>query len=68
MSNLVTKREIEVIEWITKGYSSREIADRLKVGRKTIEIHRYHIMNKLKLKNVATLVNYFNNNHAASLK
>jgi two-component system invasion response regulator UvrY len=62
--NLVTKREIEVIELITKGYSSREIADHLNVGLKTIEIHRYHILKKLKLKNVAALVNYFFTNAA----
>ncbi len=62
--NLVTKRQIEVIEFIVQGYSSREIADGLKVGLKTIEVHRYHILKKLKLRNVAALVNYFNNNHA----
>lgn len=61
----VSKREIEVIEFVSKGYSSREIADCLKVSIKTIEAHRYHVLKKLKLKNVAALVNYFHNNQLA---
>lgn len=57
----VSEREVEVIEFVKMGYSSREIAECLKISRKTIETHRYNIMRKLKLKNVAALVNYFNN-------
>ena len=57
----LSEREMEVVEHIKKGYSSKEIAEILKVSKKTIEVHRYNIMKKLKLKNVATLVNYFNN-------
>lgn len=58
--NSVSEREIEVIEFVKKGYSSKEIAKYLKLSSKTIEAHRYNIMRKLKLKNVAALVNYFN--------
>ena len=57
----VSQREIEVIEYVRKGYSSKEIADFLKVTAKTVEMHRYKILKKLNLKNVAALVNYFNN-------
>jgi len=58
----VSKKEMQVIEFVRKGYSSREIANFLKVSVKTIDAHRYNVLKKLKLKNVAALVNYFNNN------
>jgi DNA-binding NarL/FixJ family response regulator len=60
----VSEREIEIIEFVRKGFSSREIADCLKLSIKTIDAHRYNVMKRLKLKNVAALVNYFNNSHS----
>ncbi|MGZ5221924.1 MAG: response regulator [Chitinophagaceae bacterium] len=56
----ISDREAEVIEFVKKGYSSKQIAECLKISKKTIEAHRYNIMRKLKLKNVAALVNHFN--------
>ena len=58
--NSLSKREIEIIGHITKGSSSKEIAIILNISTKTVEVHRYNIMKKLNLKNVAALVNYFN--------
>lgn len=58
--NSLSQREVEVIEQIKKGYSSKEIAEALNVSKKTIEVHRYNIMRKLNLRNVASLVNYIN--------
>jgi DNA-binding NarL/FixJ family response regulator len=59
--NALSQREIEVIDHIRIGRSSREIADVLQVSKKTVEVHRYNIMRKLNIKNVASLVNYVNN-------
>lgn len=59
--NSLSAREIEVISHIKDGESSKEIAKELNISRKTIEVHRYNIMKKLGLKNVAALVNYVNN-------
>lgn len=53
-------REIEVIRYIKKGDSSKEIAQALFVSVKTVEVHRYNILKKLKLKNAAALVNFIN--------
>jgi two-component system invasion response regulator UvrY len=58
--NALSQREVEVIEEIKKGHSSKEIAETLHISKKTIEVHRYNIMRKLNLRNVASLVNYVN--------
>ena len=54
-------REIEIIKHIKDGSSSKEIAQALFISVKTIEVHRYNILKKLKLKNAAALVNFINN-------
>jgi len=59
LSSLST-REIEIISKIKNGHTSKEIAGQLKLAPKTVEIHRYKILKKLKLNNSAELVNFFN--------
>lgn len=59
--NALSQREIEVIAFIKKGYSSKEIANALNISVKTVEVHRYNILKKLNLKNAAALVNFINN-------
>lgn len=58
--NSLSQREIEIIGYIKKGYSSKETADFLMVSSKTVDVHRYNILKKLKLKNTAAMVNYIN--------
>ncbi len=45
----LSDRELEVFQWIGRGLSVGEIADRLKVSPKTIESYRGHIKEKLSL-------------------
>jgi two-component system invasion response regulator UvrY len=59
--NSLSQREIEIIAFIKKGNSSKEIADALSISVKTVEVHRYNILKKLNLKNAAALVNFINN-------
>jgi DNA-binding NarL/FixJ family response regulator len=59
--NSLSQREIEIIAYIKKGFSSKEIADSLNISVKTVEVHRYNILKKLNLKNAAALVNFINN-------
>lgn len=56
----LSPREIEIIKLVSKGSSSKQIAEVLKLSPKTVEVHRYNIMKKLKLKNAAALINYMN--------
>ncbi|MBL7739552.1 MAG: response regulator transcription factor [Chitinophagaceae bacterium] len=59
--NALSRREIEIIGFIRKGYSSKEIAGILKLSVKTVEVHRYNTLKKLNLKNSAAMVNFINN-------
>lgn len=60
MNNL-SRRELDIIKLIKEGLSSKEIALQLDISLKTVEVHRYNILRKLKLKNTAALVNFINN-------
>jgi len=59
--NALTEREIQIINLIKEGQSSKEIASALNISLKTVEVHRHNILKKLKLKNSASLVNFINN-------
>ncbi len=59
MNNL-SRREIDIIKLIRDGLSSKEISIELDISLKTVEVHRYNILKKLKLKNAAALVNFIN--------
>jgi|SRR5690348_2279236 DNA-binding NarL/FixJ family response regulator len=54
----LTARELEIVNLIKQGLSSKEIGEHLKVSAKTVEVHRYNILKKLNLKNTAALVNF----------
>lgn len=58
--NALTEREIQIINQIKEGFSSKEIATHLNISLKTVEVHRHNILKKLKLKNSASLVNFIN--------
>lgn len=58
--NTLSKRELEVISFITKGLSSKQISTEMNVALKTVEVHRYNILRKLSLPNTASLVNLAN--------
>lgn len=59
--NALTDREIQIINLIKEGFSSKEIAAQLSISLKTVEVHRHNVLKKLKLKNSASLVNFINN-------
>ena len=58
--NLLSRRELEIVKLIREGASSKEIAAKLDISLKTVEVHRYNILKKLTLKNTASLVNFIN--------
>jgi DNA-binding NarL/FixJ family response regulator len=62
--NALSEREIEIIQLIKSGLSSKEIASKLDISLKTVEVHRHNILKKLNLKNTAALVNFINTSGA----
>lgn len=55
---ILSKRELEILPLIAKGYGKKDIAEKLFVSVKTVEAHKTHIMNKLNLKSKPELVEY----------
>lgn len=55
---VLSDRELEVLEMIGEGLGSREIAEQLGVSMKTVESHREHIKTKLSLTGASELVRF----------
>ena len=56
--SVLTVREREVLQLLTEGGSTAQIAERLHLSVKTIETHRQNIMEKLGLRSIAELTKY----------
>lgn len=56
--NSLSHRELEIINHLAKGLSSKQIAAQLFISVKTVEVHRYHILKKLGLNNTASLIDF----------
>lgn len=56
----LTRSELNIIQAIKQGLSSKEIAVMFHISLKTVEVHRYNILKKLCVRNVAALVNLVN--------
>lgn len=54
----LTNRELEIIQMIVQGFMNKEIADKLSISKRTVEMHRSHILAKLGMKNSALLVKF----------
>ena len=54
----LTKRELQVLQLIAEGRSTKDIAARLSLSVKTVETHRKQIMDKLEIRSVAGLTKY----------
>ena len=61
LKKLVSKREIEVIETLSAGYSYEEIANKMCISINTVRYYVKSIYKKLGVKNKIELANKFNN-------
>jgi FixJ family two-component response regulator len=52
----LTVREVEVLEWLQKGTTSKVIAKALKVSSRTVEYHRANLLRKFGVRNAARLL------------
>jgi two-component system, NarL family, response regulator NreC len=54
----LSEREVEVLRMIALGHTNSEIADQLYLSVRTVETHRAHIQQKLRLASRSELVHY----------
>ena len=54
----LTRREREILQLIAEGYTSKEIASKLKLSVNTVRVHRKNIMKKLDIHKQADLIRY----------
>jgi DNA-binding NarL/FixJ family response regulator len=57
----LSEREVDVLKFIKDGLSSKEIAEKLFLSARTVEVHRSNILKKLGLKNTASLLKFVHN-------
>lgn len=56
--SVLTDREREVLQLLSEGYATKEVADKLGLSVPTVHTHRQHLMQKLDARGVADLVRY----------
>jgi DNA-binding NarL/FixJ family response regulator len=52
----LSDRELEVFQLLGRGHETREMADKLKISSKTVQVYREHIKEKLNLENSTQLI------------
>jgi len=63
----LSKRELEVLELICKGLSTKDIADTLNVSPRTIDGHRNNMIKKTGFNNTTALVSFAINNNIVNI-
>lgn len=56
--NNFTEREMEILEMLSQGLTSREMADKIKLGKRTIDTYRSDLMKKLNLESLPELIKF----------
>ena len=54
--DLLTRRERQVMHLVVEGKANKQIASQLGLSQKTIELHRSHVMKKLRAESLPGLV------------
>jgi len=52
----LTGRELDILQLVAKGLSNREIAERLELSHKTVEVHRAKVMQKMGARTLSQLI------------
>jgi DNA-binding NarL/FixJ family response regulator len=54
----LTPRQREVLQLLAEGFSTKEVAAKLNISARTVEFHKYKMMQELNLNTSAELVHY----------
>lgn len=52
----LTPRQKEILRLVAQGLTNREIAAHLEISVRTVEVHRFNLMRRLRVRNVAQLL------------
>ena len=52
----ITARQSQILKRVAKGWTNREIAASLDISVRTVEVHRFNLMRRLDVRNVAQLL------------
>jgi len=52
----LTPRQKVILRLVAQGLTNREIANHLDISVRTVEVHRFNLMRRLKVRNVAQLL------------
>jgi len=58
LTSLLSKREIEILYFITQEYTTPQIAEKLFISERTVETHRKNLLSKIGAKSVVGLIRY----------
>lgn len=58
ISSALSRREMEIVQFLCNGLSSKEIAKSLHLSTKTVENHRYNIYRKCEVESIAGLIRH----------
>ena len=52
----LTDRQKKILRLVVQGYTNREIGEQLNISIRTVEVHRFNLMRRLRVRNVAQLL------------
>ena len=52
----LTTRQKEILKLVALGHTNREIGEQLHISVRTVEVHRFNLMRRLRVRNVAQLL------------
>jgi DNA-binding NarL/FixJ family response regulator len=55
-ADLLTPRQRDILRLVSIGHTNREIAEMLDISVRTVEVHRFNLMRRLNVRNVAQLL------------
>ena len=64
---VLTPRQREILQLLAEGRSTKEIGSKLDISPRTVEFHKYHLMNSLKLQGSAELIHFAIKNGIVSI-
>ena len=52
----LTTRQKEILKLVALGHTNREVGEQLNISVRTVEVHRFNLMRRLRVRNVAQLL------------